>query len=252
MIASIFGDLAACTFKQDRKLFERQLVGEDAFLSDKGILAMATIDAIFARKITTIESFKDVIYEYYEDRDKEKVHFPKWFRTWCTQKDIDYTYDSDDGMSLPLCCVTAHFDQELSVKLHHHLLGGKASGYAAHIFTDIIQILKNDKSKKRVLQEEQTGMFSNWIKNDFMGDETFNALHSLILAWKAFDASYDFTSAIKNAAIIGEYCDTRVITMLSASMAGIYYNIDSKNVYFPSHIYDKYKEVLSYCINKQN
>jgi hypothetical protein len=42
MLGTIFGDLAACTFKQNRLLFNTDLVGEDTFLSGKGLLAMAT------------------------------------------------------------------------------------------------------------------------------------------------------------------------------------------------------------------
>ncbi len=248
MLAAIYGDLAACTFKRNRALFEKQLVGENAFLSDKGLLALATADALVIRDAETLPLFKAVIKEYHDDRDKNKVHFPKWFEQWCSAADKDYAYDSDFGVSLPMCCVTAAWDFVLSVKLHNHLLNGKAAGYAAYYFSHIISYLKEGHGKDKTLNMPEIGMLPNWVENAFFSEEPYNALHSLILAWKAFYSSYDFTSAVKRAAALSAHSDTRVVTMMAASMAEVFYHVDVKNLVFPSSVVNKYADVLKKLI----
>ena len=65
------------------------------------------------------------------------------------------------------------------------------------------------------------------------------------MAWKAFDVSYDLTSAVKNAASLGEYADTRVVTMLAATMAEVFYHSDLSKFVFPTMICEKYGDVIS-------
>ena len=61
MLGALFGDLAACTYKQDKQLFERQLVGDESFFSDKGLMALATADALVIRNACTVPTFKAVV-----------------------------------------------------------------------------------------------------------------------------------------------------------------------------------------------
>lgn len=245
MLGALLGDLAACTFKQDRQYFERELVGDDAFFSDKGLMALATADALVVKGACTVPSFKEVAIVYYDTRDKEKVHFPKWFELWCGDKDSCYSYDSDEGMALPMCCIAAPFDKDLSVRLNHHMQSGKAAGYAAHYFTSIIRMIKSGKNKHDIILDERIEMLPMWIENHSFGDDKYNAIHSLILAWIAFDFGYDFTSTIKHAARIGAYADTRVVTMLAATMAENFYSIDVSKLPFPKYIREKYRDLFA-------
>ena len=245
MLGALLGDLAACTFKQDRQCFERELVGDDAFFSDKGLMALATADALVVRGACTVPLFKTVAKEYYATRDKEKVHYPKWFDYWCSLDDAGHPFDSDDGMSLPMCCIAAPFDNDLSVNLHHQMLCGKASGYAAHYFTFIIQMIKSGKSKHEIFLDERIEMLPMWIEKGSFGEDNFNAIQSLILAWIAFDLGYDFTSTIKHAAHISAQADTRVVTMMAATMAENFYSIDVRKLPFPKHIREKYRDLFA-------
>ena len=244
MLGALIGDLSACTFKQDRQCFERELVGDDAFFSDKGLMALATADALVVRDACTVPLFKAVAKEYYATRNKGKVHYPKWFDYWCSLDDAGHPFDSDDGMSLPMCCIAAPFDKELSINLHHHMLCGKASGYAAHYFTAIIRMIKSGKSKHEIFLDERIEMLPMWVEKGSFGEDNFNAIQSLILAWIAFDLGYDFTSTIKHAAHISAQADTRVVTMLAATMAEAYYKIDVSKLPFPKHIKEKYKDLF--------
>ena len=244
MLGALLGDLAACTFKQDRQCFERELVGDDAFFSDKGLMALATADALVVRDASTVPSFKEVVKLYFDSRDKDKVHFPKWFEFWCSHNDSSYSYDSDEGMALPMCCITAPFDKDLSIRLNHHMQSGKAAGYAAHYFTSIIRMIKAGNSKHEIYLDERISMLPKWIAEKSFGDDKYNAIYSLILAWIAFDFGYDFTSTIKHAARVGVYADTRVVTMLAATMAEAYYKIDVSKLPFPKHIKEKYKDLF--------
>ena len=248
MLGALLGDLAACTFKQDRQCFERELVGDDAFFSDKGLMALATADALVVRDACTLPSFKEVVKLYFDSRDKDKVHFPKWFEFWCSHNDSSYPYDSDEGMALPMCCIAAPFDKKLSVSLNDHMLCGKAAGYAAHYFTSIIRMIKSGKSKHEIYLDERISMLPMWIKEKSFGDDKYNAIYSLILAWIAFDLGYDFTSTIKHAARTSVYADTRVVTMLAATMAETYYNIDVRKLPFPKHIKEKYRGLFEKLI----
>ena len=244
MLGTIFGDLAACTFKQNRLLFNTDLVGEDAFLSDKGLLAMATADALLVKSVKNLSELKSVIKYYHDNRDKNRVHFAKWFEKWCQPESADFSYDSDGDMALPVCCIAAQIDNNLSITLHHRMLTGKASGYAARYFSSLIHHLQKGMSKHEAIHHDGVFMLAQWMKEDFLGEEPYNALHSLILACKAFSDSYDFTSTIKKAAAISEYDDTRVVTMLAAAMAETYYKIDVGCLKFPKSILGNYKDVL--------
>ena len=244
MIGTLIGDLAACTFKQDKTMYEKILIGEKAFFSDKGLLALATADALYLRDAETPELFKAVVKEYHDCRDASKVFFPKWFKDWCSP-DNQYHWDSDSGMSLPMCCIAAPIDMNLSRRLHWMMLSGKASGYAAYYFSVIIRSLKNGISKEQTFSQDDVSMLPAWVdKGSFCENDPYNAINSLVLAWKAFDASYDYTSAVKNAASLGEYADTRVVTMLAATMAEVFYHSDFSNFVFPAIICEMYGNVI--------
>ena len=129
MIGTLIGDLAACTFKQDKTMFEKKLIGEETFFSDKGLLALATADALYLRDAETPELFKAVVKEYHDCRDASKVFFPKWFKDWCSP-DNQYHWDSDSGMSLPMCCIAAPIDMNLSRRLHWMMLSGIRSSHS--------------------------------------------------------------------------------------------------------------------------
>ena len=79
MLGTLYGDLVACSFKQNGMKFGDELVREDAFFSDKGLLALATADALMIRDNTTPSAFTKLVGEYYYGRDKKRVHFPIWF-----------------------------------------------------------------------------------------------------------------------------------------------------------------------------
>lgn len=57
MLGTLYGDLVACSFKQNGMKLGDELVREDAFLSDKRFLALATADALMIRGNSTPVAF---------------------------------------------------------------------------------------------------------------------------------------------------------------------------------------------------
>lgn len=49
MLGTLYGDLVACSYKQNGGKFGDELVREDAFFSDKGLMALATADALMMK-----------------------------------------------------------------------------------------------------------------------------------------------------------------------------------------------------------
>lgn len=103
MLGTLYGDLVACSYKQNGGKFGDELVREDAYFSDKGLMALATADALMIKDRISPQTFKSLVADYYYGRDKRRVRFPDWFEHWLNPES-GYSYDSNSGMALPMCC----------------------------------------------------------------------------------------------------------------------------------------------------
>lgn len=244
MLGTLYGDLVACSFKQNRMKLGDELVREDAFFSDKGLMALATADALMIKDRTSPQSFKTLVADYYYGRDKRRVRFPQWFEQWL-KPESGYSYDSDCGMVLPMCCIAAPIDYELSVSLFRLMLSGKASMYATWYLGYLVKALKEGKSKQEALLQDEVSMLPGWINNhSHIKQDPYNALNSLITAWMAFERAHDYAETVRLAAEMSKDADTRVVTMVAATLAEVYYKPDVEMFRFPKNCTDHYGEVI--------
>ena len=244
MLGTLYGDLVACSFKQNGMKCGDELVREDAFFSDKGLMALATADALMIKDRTSPQSFKSLVADYYYGRDKKRVRLPEWFEKWCTPES-DYNYDSDCGMAIPMCCIAAPIDYDMSIALFRMMLSGKAAMYASWYLGHLVKALKDGKNKQEALMQDDVSMLPGWINNhSHIANDPFNALNSLINGWIAFDKANDYTEAVKYAAELSKDADTRVTTMIAATLAEVYYKPDVEMFMFPKNCTDHYGEVI--------
>lgn len=245
MLGTLYGDLVACSFKQNGMKFGDELVREDAFFSDKGLVALATADALMIKDHTSPLPFKTLMADYYYGRDKRRVRFPQWFEYWLNPES-GYSYDSNCGMALPMCCIAAPIDYELSVSLYRLMLSGKAAMYASWYLGHLVKALKEGKSKQDALMQDDVSMLPGWLKKgQFDEQDPYNALNSLITAWMAFERAHDYTETVRLAAEMSKDADTRVVTMVAATLAEVYYKPDVEMFRFPKGCMDHYGEVIN-------
>ena len=61
MLGTPYGDLVAYSFKQNGMKLGKELVREDVFFSDKGLMALATADALMIKDRTSPQPFKTLV-----------------------------------------------------------------------------------------------------------------------------------------------------------------------------------------------
>ena len=244
MLGTLYGDLVACSFKQNGMKFGDELVREDAFFSDKGLLALATADALMIRDFSTPVAFKNLVGDYYYGRDKKRVHFPIWFWRWL-DVESEYLYGSNSSMAIPMNCIAAPIDNKLQYALYRHMIDDKAAMYDSWIIGDLIESFKSGKTKQEALRHGISETLEEMVKDGLFDEhDPFNSLNSLITAWIAFEKANDYTEAVKYAAEMSKDADTRIVTMIAATLAEVYYKPDVEMFKFPKSCMEHYGGVL--------
>ena len=245
MIGTLYGDLVACSFKQNGMKFGNELVREDAFFSDKGLLALATADALMIRDNTTPVAFKRLVGEYYYGRDKKRVHFPIWFWRWLDVEG-DYRYSNNSSMAIPMNCIAAPIDNKLQYALYRLMIDEKSAMYNSWIIGTLVEALKEGRSKQEALHYKIAENLEFMVQQGVFDEhDPYNSLNSLITAWIAFEKAHDYTEAVKFAAEMSKDADTRVVTMIAATLAEVYYKPDVELFKFPKGCLEHYGSVLN-------
>jgi len=78
----------------------------------------------------------------------------------------------------------------------------------------------------------------------FVENEPYDSLNSLVTAWIAFEKSHDYIEAVKFAAEMSKDGDTRIVTMIAATLAEVYYKPDVEMFRFPKSCMEHYGGVL--------
>lgn len=244
MLGTLYGDLVACSFKQNGMKFGNELVREDAFFSDKGLLALATADALMIKDNSTPVAFKKLVGEYYYGRDKKRVHFPIWFWRWLDVEG-DYKYGANSSMAIPMNCITAPIDNKLQYSLYKLMLDDKAAMYDSWIIGDVIEAFKKGATKEDALKYLMGQVLADYIQwGVFDENDPYNSLNSLITAWNAFEKANDYTETVLFAAEMSKNTDTRIVTMIAATFAEVYYKPDIEMFKFPKGCMEHYGSVL--------
>ncbi len=200
MIGAVIGDLAAWTWEHDRKCFYERLVSLEARLSGYGLLPITMWPMI--HEMGTIHKHRLYIVcgKALAHSRAQGIDIPDLWHRWGLT-DYDETIPFELKVALIMSAVidsgylSERRQNELNWTLFFH--GGKQEYYAARIM-DILRRLNEGATKDAAIQDipepvinyYPSGSVHTW--RDLLEYTTF--------AWRCFYYSFDFTSALHNAA----------------------------------------------------
>lgn len=202
MLGAIVGDLAAWTYENDKERFYSSLTTKEALLSPFGKTAYETAVWSLDRK------------------EGELIHL-------CPEKHWGPLVHADNLIR----CATLAWTTDIPFNLFESDFGifydDKEGWYAGRIIVELINGLHHGKTKKGVLQHGMGETFqslkSGWewkIIKPYQG-----LLIYLMRAWDCFEKSWDFTSAIHNAAK-WENVDRHLLCCLTGALAEAMYGCE--------------------------
>lgn len=171
MIGAIIGDLAASTYERDKDNFFRQLIDPyfDALeLQRKFIAAIEFINGQ-----GSLDGFKSL--------RQGSDYVAIWKHNIIGAIALGWISDS-----LEQCEEYAH-------RFHDE----KEDWYAAHFLSKLIFVLRHGDTKRRALKVEHIGTFASFVQGHWQNGD--GPLSYLVRAWKAFEKSFDFGSALHAA-----------------------------------------------------
>lgn len=200
MIGAVIGDLAAWTWEHDRECFYRKLVSDDASLSGYGLLPIVMWKTIHEGGLIHKNRLYVTIGKALMHACPAGIDIPESWRIWGMCE-----YDRPIPFDLKIALISSAFIDSgfLSEDRQQHLdwvtlfHGGKQEKYASFIMT-ILRRLNEGATKDEAIKGipepvyayYQTGEPHTW--KDYLEYITF--------AWRCFYYSWDFTSALHNAA----------------------------------------------------
>ena len=203
MTGGLIGDLAAWTWENDQESFYPRLVSEKAVLSSKGNVLLTASNSLLANKSIEREKYERLFAD-------ESLYCEKETNALIRSIPIGWIYDDADELGTATTTYALHEDKE--------------GWYATHFMTQLICALRNGASKNDALKVEHIGMFSAFVGNWSVQTTDSGPMSLLILAWKAFYDSFDFTSAIHNAMKLPG--DKHVNGILVGALAGAMYGTE--------------------------
>lgn len=213
MIGAIIGDLAAWTWEHDREVFYKKLILPEAVTSSRLMDMYLTTDLLMRQKDMDRETYST----YFGDRNP--------IATVIRAIAIGWLYDSE---------------QETRKAFQKYGLDDdKEDWYAGSFMCMLIYALRHGASKKESALVSHISPFQEMFEN-FQDKDTI--LGILIRAWKAFESSFDFGSAIHNAMILPR--DHHINGIFVGALADAMYGCER---YF---VKSKYGQGCSLSINK--
>lgn len=200
MIGSVIGDLAAWTWEHDRECFYKRLVSADAMLSGYGLLLLSMWKTINEGALIHKNRFYVEIGKALSHADSMCVDLLLEWRRWGQSE-----YENPIPFDLKIALITSDFvdsgylteERQAQLDWVSFFHGGKQEYYASFIKT-ILRRLNEGMTKDKAIQDLKsyvvnyypTGKIHHW--SDLLEYTTF--------AWRCFYYSWDFSSALHNAA----------------------------------------------------
>lgn len=198
MIGAVIGDLAAWTWEHDKKCFYERLVSPDARLSGYGMLPVVMWPMINEGGLI----HKNRLYV---SCGKALMHYgssdiPLEWRRW-GMSDYDRAIPFDLKIALIISAIidSGFLSKERQTQIHwgSFFNGGKQEGYAMLIM-QIMRKLNEGATKDEAFSEIPSCVISFYPSGAEHSWE--NLLEYVTFAWRCFYYSWDFTSALHNAA----------------------------------------------------
>lgn len=200
MIGSVIGDLAAWTWEHDRECFYKRLVSPDAKLSGYGHLALSMWRTINEGGLIHKNRLYVEIGNALSHADFNCVNLPLEWRRWGLSE-----YESPIPFDLKIALIFAAIidcgflteQGQSQLDWNYFFHGGKQEYYAGKIMT-ILRRLNEGATKDDAIK----GIVSYAINyySSCVPHQWRDVLEYTTFAWRCFYYSWDFTSALHNAA----------------------------------------------------
>ena len=221
MVGAVIGDLAAWTWEHDRKCFYEKLVSPEARLAGYGVLPiimwpMITEGGLIHKHRLYMECGKGLAHARVSS-----VEIPEEWHKWCHSE-----YDRPIPFDLKIALIISAFIDSgfLSEERQSHLdwtsffHGGKQEYYAGYIIR-ILRLLNQGKTKDEAIEAMPSAVI-NYYPSGTEHDWR-DLLEYTTFAWRCFYYSWDFTSALHNAAKCNGNC--HLAMMLTGAFAEAMY-----------------------------
>ncbi|MCM1141510.1 MAG: hypothetical protein NC453_23310 [Muribaculum sp.] len=200
MIGAIIGDLAAWTWEHDKECFYKRLVSPDAKLSVYGLLALSMWRTINEGGLIHKNRFYVEIGKALSHADSTCVDLPLEWRRWGQSE-----YDSPIPFNLKIALIISAFidsgylseERQSQLDWTSFFHGGKQE-YYAHFIMTILRRLNEGMTKDEATRDIPHIVFDSYKSGQ--SHSWHDLLEYTTFAWRCFYYSWDFTSALHNAA----------------------------------------------------
>ncbi len=226
MIGAIIGDLAAWTWENDKGSFYPKLVSPKACPSEIS-LALIALSHFSPKDISRIrwEEIKGCLKDIF--RKSDVCLTCDWANFLDDDKTIPFRVKQELIMAAVVACGLESDSEETARKWKDRFHGGRAEHYLCKL-PDIIYRLYHGAIKEEFFNEKMLFRVARPLVNLCVNDiskEDISSLSYVCLAWKCFEDSWDFTSAIHNA-IRYKVKDRHILAFLAGAIAEAMYGCD--------------------------
>lgn len=224
MIGAVIGDLAARTWEHDRECFYRKLVSDDASLSGYGLLPIVLWKTIHEGGLIHKSRLYVTIGKALMHARPAGIDIPESWRIWGMCE-----YDRPIPFDLKIALISSAFIDSgfLSEDRQQHLdwvtlfHGGKQEHYASFIMS-IFRRLNEGATKDEAVADIPEPVYNYYQSGKV--HEWKEYLEYITFAWRCFYYSWDFTSALHNAAKCNG--NRHLAMMLTGAFAEAMYGCD--------------------------
>lgn len=221
MIGAVIGDLAAWTWEHDRKCFYERLVSSESRLSGYGLLPITMWPTIYEEGSILKHRLYMTCGKALSHSRAMGIDVPDIWQRWgLTDYDKAIPFDLKVALIMSAIIDSGYLRESHQKELHWNSFfhGGKQEGYASFMMI-ILRRLNGGETKDKaiidipepVINYYPSGTVHHW--RDLLEYTTF--------AWRCFYYSFDFTSALHNAAKCP--ADRRLAMMLTGAFADAMY-----------------------------
>lgn len=261
MIGAVIADMAAWTWVHDRECFYNRLVSHDAKLSGYGLLTMSMWRTINEGGLIHKNRFYVEIGKALSHADSSCVDLPTDWRRWGQSE-----YDNPIPFDLKIALIISAFinsgflteERQKQMDWVYFFHGGKQEYYAQSIMA-IIRRLHEGKTKDESVKDIPKPVidyYKSGAEHNFC-----DLLEYVTFAWRCFYYSWDYTSALHNAAKCNGNRHLAIVLTgaFADAMYGNHYSM-IKNKYggnieyieFPRTLNESYLECLNTIRNEED
>lgn len=253
MVGAVIGDLAAWTWEHDRECFYKHLVSPHAKMTGYGLLPIAMWPMINEGGTILKHRLYMVCGKALAHCRAAGVDIPDdWFRWGFEDYDNGIPFGLKVAFIMSAIIDSGYLSEERQNQLDwvSFFHGGKQEGYAMQMMS-ILRRLNEGATKDEAVED-----ISKPVINFYHSGETHsweNLLEYVTFAWRCFYYSWDFTSALHNAAKCpaNRHLAMMLTGAFAEAMYGCFYSMTKvkfggyyEEIRYPGNVVKHYGEIL--------